>query len=117
MINSVSITTATVGTKKAFITGNFDDGVLVSNGVLTIDYNNLTAGQQTTFNNFINNLLKTDKNVSIINLPNNSNFGIDYITDAVTFVDSSFEYDYTLVSGTVQGYIDAFNQLIIDLLP
>lgn len=116
MINAISITTPTASTKIAKVIGNFDDGALVSQATLSIDYSALDPTQQSAFDNFMINLLKTDKNVSIINLPYNSEFSIDYINDTATFVDSVVEYDYTALSGTVQGYIDAFNQLMIDLL-
>lgn len=116
MINSVAITTPTVSTKIALVSGNFDDGVLVTSGIVQIDYTTLTAGQKVVFDDFVNTLLGTDKNVSIINIPYNSDFGIDYITDAVTFVDSQVEYDYTALSGTSKRYIDDFNALVLDLI-
>lgn len=116
MINAVSVTTPTANTRVAIIHGNFDDGVSVTRGIVKIVYSELTAGQQTVFTNFIDSFLKTDKNVSMINLPNNSEFSIDYITNVATFIDSQVEYDYSLLGGVSQGYVDDFNSLILDLL-
>jgi hypothetical protein len=117
MINIISITTAIASTKKALVVGSIDDGVIISRDSLKLDESLLTVPQSTSFNDFMTNVIGTDKNVSIINLPYNSDFSIDYITDSATFTDANTEYDYTLLSDTTQAYIDNFNQLMVDLLP
>lgn len=116
MINLVSITSGIPSVKTAFVYGNIDDTVTVTRNSLSIVYDNLTTDQKTTFDDFFTNLVSTDKNVTLINLPYNSDFSVDYITDSVTFVDLISERDYAALSGASKGYIDAFNQLILDLL-
>lgn len=116
MINIVSAESATASKKVAFGAGNFDDTAVVTIGSILVDYTTLTADQKTAFDDFMTNIVGTHKNVSIINLPYNSDFSIDYITDSVSFTDSNQDYDYTALSGTSKGYIDAFNLLMIALL-
>lgn len=117
MINSTFVETKTVGIKRMFLIGKIDDTATVTPFSLAIDYDDLTAPQKTTFDNFSANIIKSESNMSIINLPNTGSvFSIDYVTDSLTMVNGVVDYDYTALSPTSQGYIDAFHQLILDLL-
>jgi hypothetical protein len=115
MISIISVKSGAPDIKKMLVAGNFDDTVSITSGLLEIEYGDLTPDQKTVFDDFVDNIIGTDTSVFIDNLPYNSQFSVDYITDLVTFIPEDREYDYSVLSAGSKGYIDDFNQLVLEL--